>query len=284
VVPAALLAAALATLPVVPPWLALWTVAGALFHGLKWTTWRQASRAGLVRSRGRTVAWFLLWAGMDARAWFDEARRPERPRKAEAVAALAKTAVGAVVLWGLARGVSESQPLLRGWVGLFGFAWFLLFGVLHLLSVGWRCLGVDAPPLWRSPLLARSLGDFWGNRWNLAFRDAARTTLFAPLRRRRGTAVAVAAVFLASGLAHDLVLSVPARGGYGWPTAFFLFQAVGVALDGSSLGRRLGLRGGRRGRALALLWTGPTAFVLFHPPFVERVWVPFLAAIGALGV
>jgi alginate O-acetyltransferase complex protein AlgI len=281
VVPAALLAAALGTLPLVPPWVALWTVAGALFHGLKWTTWRMARRAGLARSGWRTAAWFLLWAGMDARAWFDETRRPERPAGREAAVALAKTAVGAVVLWGLARHAPADDPLLRGWVGLLGFAWFLLFGVLHLLSVAWRTLGVDAPPLWRSPLHARSLGDFWGNRWNLSFRDAARATLFAPLRRRLGTGVAVAAVFVASGLAHDLVLSVPARGGWGWPTAFFLFQATGIALAGSALGRRLGLRSGWRGRAFALLWTGPTALVLFHPPFVERVWVPFLDVIGA---
>jgi hypothetical protein len=279
---ALLLTTALATLPLVPPWVGLWTVAGAIFHGLKWITWRVARRAGLARSRWRTAAWFLLWAGLDARAWFDEARRPERPSAKEVAGALAKTGAGAALIWIVARRMPEDDPLLRGWVGLLGTAWFLLFGGLHLLSAAWRRLGVDAPPLWRSPLLARSLGDFWGNRWNLAFRDAARSTLFGPVRRRLGTAAAVGAVFVASGIAHDLVLSVPARGGYGLPTAYFLLQAAGTYLDRSPLGRRLGLRGGWRGRAFTLLLTAPTAYVLFHPPFVERVWVPFLEAIGAI--
>jgi alginate O-acetyltransferase complex protein AlgI len=111
------------------------------------------------------------------------------------------------------------------------------------------------------------MGDFWGNRWNLAFRDLARTTLYGPLRPRVGARRAMFAVFLASGLAHEAVFSVSAGAGFGLPTAYFLLQ---------------GLTSRVRGRVPTLLITGPPAFFLFHPPFVERVYVPFLRAIRAV--
>jgi alginate O-acetyltransferase complex protein AlgI len=219
---------------------------------------------------------------MDAVAFFDRTRRVEPPTRAEGAVAVGKTLLGAALVWGAARLAPEDDPLLRGWIGLFGAAWILLFGIFHLLSIAWRSVGVDASRLWRSPVRARSLGDFWGNRWNLAFRDLARRTIFGPLRRRWGTGVAVGTTFLVSGIVHDVVFSVPARGGHGLCTAYFALQAVGVAIDRSPLGARLGIRGGWRGWLYAMAFAAPGSFFLFHPAFVERNWVPFLERIGAL--
>ncbi len=60
--------------------------------------------------------------------------------------------------------------------------------------------GVEISRAMDHPLAAASLSDFWGCRWNIAFRDFVHRTIFLPLRRR-GLAVplAVMAVFLFFG-------------------------------------------------------------------------------------
>ena len=145
-------------------------------------------------------------------------------------------------------------------------------------------------------LLSRSLGEFWGERWNTAFNQLAAKFMFRPLRRPLGTRGATMAVFLASGLLHDLVISVPARGGYGLPTLYFLLQGLAVLAERRCLpGQKTtamhkGLAvtqiqtGSGRGW-LGWLWTllctaGPIG-LLFHPPFIKRVILPFLQVIGA---
>ena len=89
------------------------------------------------------------------------------------------------------------------------------------------------------------------------------------------------AVFLVSGLIHELVITLPARGGYGLPTAYFLLQGLGLVLERSPLGRKLALGAGIRGRAFALMVATAPAFWLFPPVFVRNVILPMLHAIGA---
>ena len=98
--------------------------------------------------------------------------------------------------------------MLVGWCGLIGIAFMLHFGLFHLLSCFWRSLGVNAPPLMNHPWAATSVSEFWGKRWNLAFRDLTHRFLFRPLTSRLGPRWGVAAVFGFSGLVHDLVISI----------------------------------------------------------------------------
>lgn len=88
--------------------------------------------------------------------------------------------------------------------------------------------------------------------------------------------------FLASGLIHELVITVPARGGYGGPTLYFLLQAAGLVLQRTPTVRLLGLHRGAWGWAWTMLFVAPAAFILFPPPFVERVMLPFLHVLKAL--
>jgi hypothetical protein len=91
----------------------------------------------------------------------------------------------------------------------------------------------------------------------------------------------LAAGFLFSGIVHDVVISLPAGGGYGLPTLFFAMQGAAMLLERSSFGKSLGLGAGWRGRAFtALAILGP-APLLFHPWFLGRIVVPFMEAIGA---
>ena len=87
--------------------------------------------------------------------------------------------------------------------------------------------------------------------------------------------------FVASGLIHEAVISLPAGAGYGWPTAYFTLQGLGMSLERSRMGQRLGLRRGLPGWCFMLVCAAGPAFCLFHPPFVTRVAIPFMHAIGA---
>lgn len=74
-----------------------------------------------------------------------------------------------------------------------GLIFVLHFGSFHLLSCAWRAAGVDARPLMHWPVAATSLADFWGRRWNTAFRDLTHRFLFRPLTRRLGPRAGLAA-------------------------------------------------------------------------------------------
>jgi hypothetical protein len=132
------------------------------------------------------------------------------------------------------------------------------------------------------PVQAACVSEFWGRRWNTAFRDLTHRFLFRPLAARLGPRAGVAIGFLFSGLVHDLVISAPAGGGYGWPTLYFVLQGLGLLAERSKFGKALGLGSGWRGWAFtAVVIVGP-AYGLFHPPFVLGVVLPFLDALGAV--
>jgi hypothetical protein len=179
-------------------------------------------------------AWAWGWPGMDPERFH---RAPAaRPAMRETLGALARAGVGALLLWGVVPRLGPGPA--AAWVGLFGFGMVLHFGLLHLLSIHWRARGFDAQPLFHRILTSRSLGEFWGRRWNRAFADA---------------------------------LSVPAGGGYGLCTLYFALQGAGVFSE-----RR------RRRRWFAVLVVLAPLPLLFHPSFMGAVFLPFLAALGAL--
>ena len=264
------------------PWLLMWALAASIYAGLKWLTWWRARQSLSIASRWRSFAYLVLWPGMDAPRFLGRPRHPARPSVPEFAIAFLNLAIGALLFWGLARLAAPRSVLLAGWIGLVGLALMLHFAAFRLCSMTWRWFGVDATPLMQAPILARSLGELWAKRWNTAFNVLARDFIVAPLRHRLGPAGALMTVFLASGLVHDLVISVPARGGYGLPTAYFLLQGLGILVERSAVGRRIGLSRGIRGRVYAIAVPALPAIVLFHPPFVLAVFIPFMRQLGAL--
>ncbi|MEM9250763.1 MAG: membrane bound O-acyl transferase family-domain-containing protein [Planctomycetota bacterium] len=263
----------------VPRWAFMWLLAFAIFCGCKWLTWRRGP-AIHAAPLWRHLAYLVAWPGLDARA-FLLAPPPARPTPTEWAAATARLAAGAALYWGVAR-LAVDLPYLAGWVGMVGLIMMLHFGSMHLMSCAWRAVGVDARPLMQRPLASTSLAEFWGRRWNTAFRDLTHRYLFKPLTRRMRPGVALLVGFLFSGVIHDAVISLPAGGGYGGPTAFFAIQALGIVAERSAAAKRLGLGRGPIGWAFAMVLLAGPACLLFHPPFVERIIVPFMQAIGAL--
>lgn len=273
-------AVAIALRPLLLPWVFMWVLAAAIFFGCKWQSWWQ-SRKIPGATIGRSVGYLLAWPGMDAAVFLDSSRRAPRPEVKEWIWAVAKTSFGMLLLWGVVPRVLPPNPLLAGWAGMVGIVLVLHFGTFHILSLVWKAAGVDARPIMQAPLSATSLSDFWGRRWNLGFRQLTHRLVFTPARTRLGAPAAVLLAFFASGVIHDLVISLPARGGYGLPTGYFLVQGFGVAFERSSVGEGLGLGSGFRGWLFAAVLAGAPAFFLFYPLFIHRVMLPFLKALGA---
>ncbi|HVY72113.1 MAG TPA: MBOAT family protein [Verrucomicrobiae bacterium] len=257
-------------------WVFMWLLASTVYFGCKWLTLRRAAMATGICD---TVAYLFAWTGMDADG-FLRSRTGEIPKRGEWLAACAKTVAGGVLFWFAASEALVLPPPVTGWLGMTGIVLFLHFGLFHLLSLAWRAAGRQAEPLMRAPLLAKSLADFWGGRWNTAFHQLAATLVFRKLARPLGVARATMAVFLVSGLVHDLVISLPARGGYGRPTAYFLAQGVAILFERSGTGRSLGLGRGWRGRIYALTVAALPAPWLFHAPFINNVMLPMVRAMG----
>jgi hypothetical protein len=263
------------------PWVFLWALAISVYLGFKWLTWWRARTSG-THPGWRSVVYLLFWPGMNARSFLHETRRPRHPRLREWLWALLKCCLGGILLWVVARTLPSERPLLQGWTGMLGAILLLHFGSFHILALVCRVRGIYAPAIMASPLRAQSLGEFWGKRWNLGFRDLAHDFMFRPANKCVSAGAASLLVFGISGVIHDLVISLPARGGYGLPTFYFLLQGLGVVVERSRIGKQVGLGGGIRGRLFLGLVAGVPVFWLFHPVFVMRVMVPFMQAIRAL--
>ena len=260
-------------------WAFMWLLALAVFAGLKWATWWRI-RMVVAHNPWRSAAYLLAWPGMDAESFLDSQQPGPRPQPDEWFGASLKTVAGAVLIWVVARIVPD--PIVQGWTGLFGLILLLHFGSFQLIALFWQSMGIAAKPIMSTPILSKTLSEFWGKRWNLGFRQLAYDLIFRPLQKRIGVVTASLLVFLASGLIHDLVISLPARGGYGLPTAYFVLQGLGTTLERSNRGRKLGLQHGVAGWVFMLVITAGPAFWLFHPPFLLRVILPFMQAIHAL--
>ena len=224
----------------------------------------------------------IFTLGRLAPALYVSCNRDWVPRPAAWLWAILETALGAILLWVVAGSLPQGTPLLRGWIGMLGLILLLHFGIFQIVSLLWQSMGVKAEPIMSAPLRSVSLGEFWGKRWNLGFRQLAHELIFRPLHRSVGAVTAGFVVFVASGLIHDLAISLPARGGYGLPTFYFVLQGIGMTIERSRFGQCLGLGRGMRGWCFMVVFLAAPVFLLFHPWSVVRVIVPFMQAVHAL--
>lgn len=259
----------------------MWSLAFGIFAACKWMTWRQW-RLQVPHPGWRSGAYLFAWPGMDAASFLSSHSSERCPALSSWINAGFVTLLGAALFFVGARTIPDSHPLLQGWTGGLGLILMLHFGICRLVAFLWRSLGVNAAPIMANPLRSASLSEFWGRRWNRAFHQLAYDFVFVPLYRKLGAGLAGFLVFVFSGLLHDLVISVPARGGYGLPTLYFVLQGAGVALERSRIGKRLGFRRGIRGWLFMATVTAGPAVWLFHPQFVLRVFLPFMKAVLAV--
>jgi predicted DCC family thiol-disulfide oxidoreductase YuxK len=271
--------AALLLRAVTDPWVFMWVLAFSIYGGCKWLTYRDTLVEGLDLPLRTRIIYLLLWPGMSLKEF--AGMPPANVRMNVAArwfAALTKTMIGIGLVWFAVPIISSDVWLLRGWVGMIGLIMMLHFGTFHLLALTLQSFGFNARPNMRAPLLARSLADFWGRRWNTAFNVLADRYGFRPLTARIGARGALAVVFLVSGVIHELVITLPAGGGYGLPTLYFALQAAGLFTERHPLIRRRPW--------LNRLFTWFVLLVplgcLFPPVFVHNIILPMLHALGAI--
>jgi D-alanyl-lipoteichoic acid acyltransferase DltB (MBOAT superfamily) len=173
-------------------------------------------------------------------------------------------------------GLLSLLSLLSWWPGLPGeqlpFAAWCLFSAycastgltdfltgLLMLTSGYR-----ASEVFQSPLLARSPIDFWSQRWNLLFRNAAYRLIFVPSGGRRRPWVGTALVFLFSAVAHEYLVLAALGSTSGHMTAFFVLQ--GLATQANAWVRKRTRRRMPRPLGIGATWawmllTSPLFFV-----------------------
>jgi len=274
---------ALCTKPFLSAWIFMWLMAGAIFFGCKWLTLGNAIQRFGRACPLRIAAYLFAWPGMDAARFLSPDLEPRCSGSAmmkSAALATIRISLGALLIFAIAWRVAE--PLLVGWIGMVGMILMLHFGLFELVSIGWRALRVDAPPIMNRPLRSTSVSDFWGRRWNAAFNDLAVRLVFRPVARHTTVFAATLIAFAVSGLIHELVISLPAGAGFGLPTAYFLIQGMGILAERSPAGKRLRLGSSISGWVFTMIVVAAPAFWLFHPPFIRQVILPFMQAIGAL--
>lgn len=241
-VPITLVVLAERTLADASPVARMFGICTALFFGMK-----PVVLAG-VRMPWRNRLAFLLWPGMRPRAFLKRRERGGGPRLV--AEGLARFALG-VALVVVARRTDSVIALMVG------FSLTVHFGLFRMLAGAWRMAGFDTKPLFRDPARSHSLAQFWTQRWNRAFSEMIQVAVHRPLARVAGPAVATWAGFFFSGLLHELAITVPARGGYGLPTLYFLLQALLV--------RRV------RGRLATMACVLVPVALVFPPPFIDGV-------------
>lgn len=259
------------------PWAAMWVLVAMVGASLKLLSWLNLKDPSAL-SGGRLLGYLFLWPGMRPQPFLAGPASPISHQQDLLKTGAISLSFG-LILWGLAH-VAGMPWWLTAWISMAAFSFVVHFGMLDLLAAAWRRAGAPVEKLFVCPVTARSLRDFWGKRWNRAFSGFAHDLLFVPAARRLGAVSATLIVFVFSGLVHELLISVPAGGGYGGPLLYFLLQGALVLAENSRW-----LRGRLRQHALcARLWTAVAVLLplplLFHGPFQQRVMLPFLAALG----
>lgn len=230
------------------------------------------------------LAFSLGWFGMRP-LLFEKLPGPSLPYRTLLIKGLVRIAMGIALVyaftlfnsWSVGSKIFLSQLIL-----LVGLSLILHFGILNISTAMWRRSGIDVSELFRSPYRARSLKEFWGKRWNLAFSEMTALIAFRPLKEKIGSDKAVALSFLLSGLLHEIAISLPVEAGYGLPILYFLIHALAMQLESKSvLIQKL-----IRHRVWSHVWVMALLILpmplLFHQPFIDGVLKPVATSIAGV--
>ncbi len=253
-------------------------ILGALLYGMKAVvSVEERIATGAALSPLRWFAFAAAWPGMRPSLFASLGSRP-RPGGWRLIGnGLVRLALGALLFFAARRAWAAGSVFLATALALPALSLILHFGIFNLLAGGWRLLGARCDALFRAPLRSRSLTEFWGRRWNLAFSEMTALGIYRPLEPRAGRPAAMVAAFLASGLLHEIAISLPVNRGFGLPLSYFALHGL-LRLAETRL-ERAGHPVWHRawiGRAWTLFWLALPLPILFHRPFLAGVVWPLL--------
>jgi hypothetical protein len=241
-------------------WLASWQQCTVLFLA----SYLLVKAALLHKHNAGSWAFAFMWPGNHL-ARFD------------AVARIAHVSWARQGLISIAAGMAMGLAAMQWgapWLAVVALVLLWHTGLATLLAAAWWYAGHDVQPICQAPWRAESLTDFWNRRWNQAWRDAAQALIIMPMARfsvgwpnwlRR--VLPTSLVLLSSALVHELLISLPAGGGYGGPSAYFALQGCGLLMD------HAGLPAARLRAWCFVLLPLP---LLVHTPFLQNVILPLL--------
>ncbi|MCW1922209.1 membrane bound O-acyl transferase family-domain-containing protein [Luteolibacter arcticus] len=220
--------------------------------GLVYAEWAHGRRLSMPRY----AVFAFLWFGMDPGSF--QARRAGLDWRSDVRLGLLLMVVGTLGAW-LVWWMEWRQIFLMFLPMSLGFH----FGALRVLKGALRAAGFPVRTLFPNLLEARGIGDFWSKRWNVGYSQMMQRLVGRPVQKVCGESAGVMAVFLGSGVLHELAITLPVRSGFGLPTIFFTLHGVATVME-RKLGRPLG-------RIPALLAVILPLGVLFPPVFQREV-------------
>lgn len=183
---------------------------------------------------------------------------------------LARAAIGSLALWFACTTPPALEPAtvaVRLFLGVIGF--YLAFeGIDRTAQALYLLGGMRIEATQNSPILSKTLAEFWGQRWNRIVHRWLAETAFAPFARRCPKFGLLLAFVLSAGI--HLMIVMPALGGWGAVAMGGFFVMHGLLVMAERF-----LRVGRWPVAWARIWT-LLWIILTTPLFLE----PFLGLSG----
>lgn len=105
------------------------------------------------------------------------------------------------------------------------------FGVLRLLKGTLRYFGFPVRTLFPNPLETTGIADFWSRRWNVGYSQMMQRLVGRPVEAIAGKSAGVMAVFIGSGLLHEIAITLPVMSGFGLPTLYFTLHGILTLLE-----------------------------------------------------
>lgn len=233
----------------------------ASMKGLVYAEWARTEKLSL----GNYLVFASCWFGMDPASF--RKRKKGLSWKGDLGAGMALTSIGLITSWLVWE--------LRWWKVAGIWAMFIPmslafhFGILRLLKTALRLVGYPVRTLFPNILVARGIGDFWSRRWNVGYSQMMQRLVGRPMTKVAGGSAGIMAVFIGSGILHELAITLPVQSAYGLPTLYF--TAHGLLVVAESKGKK------PIGRIPALLLVALPIGLLFPPAFQHEVILEILA-------
>ncbi len=220
--------------------------------GLVYAEWAGEQKLTIARY----CIFAFLWFGMDPASF--RTRRVGLEWRGDLKAGTLMMVVGTLGAW-LVWAMDWRQILIMFLPMSLGFH----FGALRVLKGCLRVAGFPVRTLFPNVLETRGIGDFWSRRWNVGYSQMMQRLVGRPVEQLCGTNAGTMAIFVTSGLLHELAITLPVRSGFGLPTMYFTLHGLLTLLE-KKWGRPIG-------KIPALLAVVVPLGMLFPPAFQNEV-------------